>query len=257
VAAIGTERVLAVKHWTDTQFTFTTTRDPGLRFSNGQFVMVGLQLERPLMRAYSIASANHEDHLEFLSIKVPDGPLTSRLQHIRAGDEVLVSRKPTGTLLLDDLRPGERVYLLSTGTGAAPFMSLIKDPQLYERFSQVIFVHGVRWARESAVVHAEITRLLEKEYLGELVREQLLYYPTVTREPFVHHGRLTRLIETGRLFKDLHLPPLQVANDRAMVCGSPAMLADTRKLLDSRGFLMSPHIGEAGDYVIERAFVTQ
>jgi ferredoxin--NADP+ reductase len=173
------------------------------------------------------------------------------------GDEVLVSRKPTGTLLLEDLRPGERVYLLSTGTGAAPVMSLIKDPQLYERFSQVIFVHGVRWVRESAVVHEQITRLLENEYLGDRVREQLLYCPTVTREPYVHRGRLTRLIESGRLFKDLHLPPLDAASDRAMVCGSPAMLADTRRLLDRRGLVMSAHIGEAGDYVIERAFVTQ
>jgi len=257
VAAVGSERVLAVKHWTDTQFTFTTTRHPGLRFANGQFVMVGLQLERPLLRAYSIASANHEEHLEFLSIKVPDGPLTSRLQHIQEGDEVLVSRKPTGTLLLDDLRPGERLYLLSTGTGAAPFMSLIKDPEVYERFAKVVFVHGVRWIRESAVVQHEITRLQAHEHLGELVRERLLYYPTVTREPYINRGRLTRLMKSGRLFSNLTLPPLNAANDRVMVCGSPAMLADTRTLLDSRGFFMSPHIGEAGDYVIERAYVTQ
>ena len=145
MAAFGNERVLSVRHWTDTQFTFTTTRNRGLRFTNGQFVMVGLNVgERPILRAYSIASANHEEHLEFLSIKVPDGPLTSRLQHIREGDEVLISRKPTGTLLLDDLRPGKRLYLLSTGTGAAPFLSLIKDPDVYARFSRVIFVHGVR-----------------------------------------------------------------------------------------------------------------
>jgi len=143
LAAIGPERVLAVRHWTDTQFTFTTTRDRGLRFENGQFVMVGLALgSRPVLRAYSIASANHEEHLEFLSIKVPDGPLTSRLQHVRAGDEVLISRKPTGTLLLQDLRPGKRLYLLSTGTGAAPFMSVITDPEVYERFEHVVFVHG-------------------------------------------------------------------------------------------------------------------
>src|SRR4029077_1652162 len=161
MAIIGTERVLAVEHWTDTQFTFRTTRDRGLRFENGQFVMVGLMLERPLLRAYSIASANHDEHLEFLSIKVPDGPLTSRLQHLQPGDEILVSRKPTGTLLLADLRPGTRLYLLSTGTGAAPFMSIIKDPQLYERFEQVIFVHGVRWARETAVVRHQIGMLKE------------------------------------------------------------------------------------------------
>jgi len=256
MAAIGTERVLDVQHWTETQFTFTTTRDPGMRFANGQFVMVGLPLERPLLRAYSIASANHQDCLKFLSIKVPDGPLTSRLQHIRVGDEVLVSRKPTGSLLLDDLRPGERLYLLSTGTGAAPFMSLIKDPEVYERFSQVIFVHGVRWIRESAVVRHEIERWKSDEHLGPLLAERLLYYPTVTREPYVNRGRLTRLIESGQLFRNLHLPPLSAESDRVMVCGSPAMLADTRALLDRRGFLISPNIGEPGDYVIERAFVT-
>ncbi len=258
MAAIGTERVLSVQHWTDTQFTFTTTRDAGLRFENGQFVMVGLEVdERPLLRAYSIASANHEEHLEFLSIKVPDGPLTSRLQHIREGDAVLISRKPTGTLVLHDLRPGKRLYLLSTGTGAAPFMSVIKDPEAYEHFEKVIFVHGVRWARETAVLKHRIEELKAHELLGEWVREKLLYYPAVTREPHVNRGRLTHLIESGRLSYDLGLPPLDPGEDRAMVCGSPAMLADTCALLDGRGFRMSPHIGETGDYVIERAFVAK
>jgi ferredoxin/flavodoxin---NADP+ reductase len=257
VVAIGSERVLEVRHWTDTQFTFTTTRDKGFRFENGQFVMVGLTLvEHKLLRAYSIASANHEEHLEFLSIKVPDGPLTSRLQHIRPGDAILVSRKPTGTLLLDDLRPGRRLYLLSTGTGAAPFLSLIKDPQLYARFEHVVFVHGVRWLKESAVVRHQIEALKSHEYLAAAVRGQLRYYPTVTREPHVNRGRLTHLIDSGRLFRDLDLPPLAAAHDRVMVCGSPAMLADTRGLLDARGFEISPNVGEAGDYVIERAFVT-
>lgn len=258
MAAIGSERVLSVQHWTDTQFTFTTTRDSGLRFENGQFVMVGLQVDsRPLLRAYSIASANHEEHLEFLSIKVPDGPLTSRLQHIREGDEVLVSRKPTGTLVLHDLKPGKRLYMLSTGTGAAPFMALIKDPEVYERFEHVIFVHGVRWARETAVVKHRIEALGTHELLGEWVREKLLYYPTVTREPHANRGRLTTLIESGRLSYDLGLPPLDPAADRVMVCGSPAMLADTCGLLDARGFEISRGIGEPGDYVIERAFVSR
>jgi ferredoxin--NADP+ reductase len=258
LAAIGSERVLSVQHWTDTQFTFTTTRDSGLRFENGQFVMVGLKVDsRPLLRAYSIASANHEEHLEFLSIKVPDGPLTSRLQHIREGDEVLVSRKPTGTLVLHDLKPGKRLYMLSTGTGAAPFMGLIKDPEVYERFEQVIFVHGVRWARETAVIKDRIESLRTHELLGEWVREKLLYYPTVTREPHTHRGRLTTLIESGRLSYDLGLPPLNPASDRVMVCGSPAMLTDTCTLLDARGFDISAGIGEPGDYVIERAFVSR
>ena len=256
MAAIGSERVLAVRHWTDTQFTFTTTRDRGLRFENGQFVMVGLQLQdRPLLRAYSIASANHEEHLEFLSIKVPDGPLTSRLQNVRAGDEVLVSRKPTGTLLLQDLKPGKRLYLLSTGTGAAPFMSVIMDPQTYACFERVILVHGVRWAKETAVVRHRIRALREHEILGSQVRAKLCYYPAVTREPHVNRGRLTSLIESGRLARDLELPPLHPGCDRVMVCGSPAMLADTCALLEARGFVPSPHIGTPGDYVIERAFV--
>jgi ferredoxin--NADP+ reductase len=256
VAAIGTERVLKVQHWTDTQFTFTTTRDSGLRFENGQFLMVGLHVDsRPLLRAYSIASANHEEHLEFLSIKVPDGPLTSRLQHIQEGDPILVSRKPTGTLVLHDLKPGKRLYLLSTGTGAAPFMSVIKDPEVYDRFEHVVLVHGVRWARETAVVQALVDSVKEHEFLGELAREKLHYYPTVTREPYHNTGRLTDLIESGRLFADLGVPALGPAEDRVMVCGSPGMLADTQALLDSRGFKISAHIGEPGDYVIERAFV--
>src|SRR5438094_8401170 len=169
--------------------------------------MVGLDVDSvTVLRAYSIASANHEEHLEFLSIKVPDGPLTSRLQHVRAGDEVLVSRKPTGTLLLQDLRPGKRLYLLSTGTGAAPFMSLIKDPEVYERFEHVVFVHGVRWARETAVVRHRIEALRAHELLGAQVRAKLHYYPTVTREPNVSCGRLTALIESGRLSRNLGLP---------------------------------------------------
>jgi ferredoxin--NADP+ reductase len=258
LAALGIERVLEVHHWTDTQFTFTTTRHPGLRFASGQFVMLGLALaERPLLRAYSIASANHEDELRFLSIKVPDGPLTSRLQHLRAGDEILVSRKPTGTLLLDDLKPGERLYLLSTGTGAAPFMSLVRDPEAYQRFRQIVFVHGVRYLRESAVVRHQIDALMRHELLGPAARAQLRYYPAVTREPHPQRGRITALIESGRLFEDLVLPPLEPRTDRVMVCGSAAMLADSCALLDARGFTMSPQIGAAGDYVIERAFVSR
>src|SRR5579862_1257510 len=183
MSAFNEERVLSVHHWTDRLFSFTTTRDTSLRFSNGHFTMIGLRKEdgKPLLRAYSIVSANYEEHLEFLSIKVPDGPLTSRLQHIQEGDEVLVSRKPTGTLVLHDLKPGRRLYLLSTGTGAAPFMSLIKDPEAYERFEQVVLVHGVRWIRESAVVKSLVESVKHHEFLGELVRQKLRYYPTITR----------------------------------------------------------------------------
>lgn len=258
MASVGTERVLSVRHWTPNQFTFTTTRNPGLRFENGQFLMVGLAgAGRPLLRAYSIASANHEEHLEFLSIKVPGGPLTSRLQHIRAGDEVLVSRKPTGTLLLADLNPGRRLFLLSTGTGVAPFMSLIKDREAYERFEQVILVHGVRWAGESAVIESQLGALRSHELLADEVRAKLLYYPAVTREPHAHRGRLTELMRSGKMFADLGIAPLDPAHDRAMVCGSPAMLTDTCALLDERALGLSRGIGEPGDYVIERAFVAR
>ena len=256
MASIITERVLKVRHWTDTQFTVSTTRHAGMRFENGQFVMVGVEVaNRSLLRAYSIASANHEDHLHFLSIKVPDGPLTSRLQHISEGDPILVSQKPTGTLLLHDLKPGRHLYLLSTGTGVAPFMSILKDPEVYERFEKVILVHGVRWARETAVVEHFVEELSRHEILGSLTRGKLQYYPTITREPHANRGRLTTLIAQQKLFQDLHLPALNPLNDRLMVCGSPAMLADTCQMLNSRGFKISAHIGEAGDYVIERAFV--
>jgi ferredoxin--NADP+ reductase len=208
------------------------------------------------MRAYSIASANHEEVLEFLSIKVADGPLTSRLQHIKPGDEVLVSRKPTGTLLLHDLKPGKHLYLLSSGTGLAPFMSLIKDPDLYERFDKIVLIHGVRYRSELAYRDFIDWELTHHEYLGELVRKQLIYYPTVTRERFRCQGRVTDLIESGKLFTDIGLPPLDPGTDKAMICGSPAMLKDLSVLLDARGFHISPHVGEPGDYVIERAFVS-
>jgi ferredoxin/flavodoxin---NADP+ reductase len=256
MSAYNTERVLSVRHWNDTLFSFRTTRNPSLRFHNGHFVMIGIEVGgRPLVRAYSIASANYEEYLEFLSIKVPDGPLTSRLQHLQTDDTILVSRKPVGTLVLADLKPGQYLYLLATGTGLAPFLSIIQDPETYERFEKVVLVHGVRRVSELAYADFITRELPEHEFLGEAVRAQLIYYPTVTREPFHYQGRLTHLIENGKLFVDLGLPPLDPARDRAMICGSPAMLKDTRTLLDQRGFAISPHIGEAGDYVIERAFV--
>ena len=256
MSAFNSERVLTVHHWNDSLFSFTTTRDPGLRFQNGQFLMLGLEVDgRPLLRAYSIASANHEEQLEFFSIKVKDGPLTSRLQNLAVGDSVLVGRKPVGTLLLDDLLPGKNVYLFGTGTGLAPFMSLIKAPETYERFEKVVLVHGVREVSELAYKDAIQTELPDHEFLGDQIRQKLIYYPTVTREHFPTRGRLTELVESGRMFEDIGLPPLDPAHDRAMVCGSPSMLKDTRQLLDSRGFVVSPHLGEPGHYVFERAFV--
>jgi ferredoxin--NADP+ reductase len=258
MATIGTERVLTVHHWNETVFSFTTTRDESVRFENGHFLMIGLVVNgRPLMRAYSIASSNHEEFLEFLSIKVSNGPLTSRLQNIKPGDEILVSRKPTGTLLLHDLKPGKRLYLLSSGTGLAPFMSLIKDPQTYERFEKIILVHGVRYRSELAYRDFIEWDLTHHEYLGEFVRSQLVYFPTVTRERFRYQGRVTSLIETGKLFEDISMPALDAANDRVMICGSPAMLADLSAMLDARGFSISAHVGEQGDYVVERSFVAR
>ncbi len=251
-----TETVTSVHHWNEKLFSFRTTRDPGFRFRNGEFVMVGLDGDsRPVVRAYSIASPNYEEELEFLSIKVPDGQLTSRLQHISPGDSVLISRKPTGTLVLDDLRPGRRLFLLGTGTGLAPFMSIIKDFEVYERFEQVILFHGVRHRSELAY-HDFITRELPyDEIFGEMVRDQLIYYPSVTREDFLHTGRVTELLQSGKMLADLDLPPLDPASDRIMLCGNPQMLADTRAILDEQGFSISPRRGEPGDYVIERAFV--
>ena len=190
--AFNTEHVLSIHHWNETLFSFKTTRDPGLRFRNGHFVMIGLEVEgRPLMRAYSIASANYEEHLEFLSIKAPNGPLTSRLQHLKEGDPLLVSRKPVGTLVIDDLLPGRRLYLLSSGTGLAPFLSIIKDPDTYDRFDQIVLAHGVRYVNELAYTDFITRELPNHEFLGESVRQKLIYYPTVTRQPFRYQGRLT------------------------------------------------------------------
>ncbi|MDY0072659.1 MAG: ferredoxin--NADP reductase [Thauera sp.] len=253
---LRTEQILSVHHWNDSLFSFRTTRDPGLRFENGQFVMIGLEVDgKPLTRAYSIASPNHEDHLEFFSIKVQDGPLTSRLQHLRSGDPIVVSKKPTGTLVLHDLNPGKRLYLLSTGTGLAPFLSVIQDPETYEQFEEVILIHGVRFVSELAYADFITQELPQHEFLGELVQAKLRYYPSVTREPFRNTGRITHLVESGKLAADLGVPALNPAEDRVMICGSQAMIADCCTMLDARGFTMSPRIGQRGDYVIERAFV--
>ena len=258
MAALNSERVLSVRHWNDSLFSFTTTRDPALRFENGQFVMIGLQQEKkPLLRAYSIVSANYEEHLEFFSIKVPDGPLTSQLQHLKEGDEVLVSRKPTGTLLITDLHPGRNLYLLSTGTGLAPFLSIVRDPETYERFDRVIVLHGVRYIDDLAYHELLSETLPNDELLGEMISAQMLYYPVVSREPHENSGRVTTLLDEGRVSADLGLEPLDPKQDRAMICGSPAMLEDSAALLDARGFEISPHIGAPGDYVIERAFVSK
>lgn len=249
------ETVLSVHHWNDSLFSFTTTRERGLRFKNGHFLMVGLEVEgRPLLRAYSVVSPNHEEHLEFFSIKVPGGPLTSRLQHVKPGDSVLVSRKPTGTLVLSHLLPGKRLYLLSTGTGLAPFMSMIRDPETYERFDQVILTHSVRYTEELAYADYIRSELPRHEYLGEHVQKQLRYYPTVTREAFPTQGRITHLLESGKLCADLALPDLHPEHDRVMICGNPSMLGELVGWLGARGFQEGAS-HDPGHYTIERAFV--
>jgi ferredoxin--NADP+ reductase len=256
MSAFQEERVLSVHHWTDRLFSFTTTRDASLRFSNGHFTMIGLRVnDKPLLRAYSIVSPNYADHLEFLSIKVQDGPLTSRLQHIQVGDTIIVGRKPTGTLLVDYLLPGKRLYLLGTGTGLAPFLSIVRDPETYERFEQVIVVHGVRQVNELAYRELLSNDLVKDEILGELVQGKLLYYPTVTREPFVHQGRIPQLLGDGVIAKDLGLPAFNAAEDRVMICGSPEMLRDLKALCEKTG-LKEGNTTTPGDFVIERAFVS-
>jgi len=249
------ETVLSVRHWNDTLFSFTTTRDKGLRFKNGHFLMLGLEVDgRPLLRAYSVASPNYSEYLEFYSIKVQGGPLTSRLQHLQVGDSVLISKKPTGTLVLTTLQPGKRLYLLSTGTGLAPFMSIIRDPETYERFEHVVLVHGVRYQSELGYCDYIRNELPNDEFLGEQVRNQLHYYPTVTREPFEHQGRITHLLESGQMASDLGLPQLNAEDDRVMVCGSPSMLADLVAQLEARGFTEGATHAPA-QYAVERAFV--
>ncbi len=257
MSAFNEERVLSVHHWTDRLFSFTTTRNQAMRFSNGHFTMIGLRVEnKPLLRAYSIASANYEDHLEFLSIKVEDGPLTSRLRHIQVGDAIIVGRKPTGTLVIDYLLPGKRLFMLATGTGLAPFMSIVRDPATYERFEQIVLVHGVRIVDELAYHGLLVDHLPAHEFLGDMVSSQLLYYPTVTREEYRNQGRIPDLIESGKLFADLGLPAFDPAEDRVMICGSPSMLRDLKQLLERRGF-REGNTSTPGDFVIERAFAEQ
>jgi ferredoxin--NADP+ reductase len=255
MSSIDRERVLDVHHWTDTLFSFSTSRSPSFRFENGQFTMIGLDIEgRPLLRAYSMASANYEEKLEFFSIKVPDGPLTSRLQHLREGDTVLVNRKATGTLIHGNLIAGRTLYLLGTGTGLAPFLSIIKDADTYDRYDKIVLVHGCRQVAELAYGEFIQRELPNHEFLGDLVRGKLVYYPTVTREPLRNRGRLTDLITSNTLTDELGLPPLDRQHDRVMMCGSPAMLSDLRAILDERGFVEGSHAAP-GHYVVERAFV--
>ena len=255
MAQLITETVTHIHHWNDSLFSFKTTRDASFRFKNGHFVMIGLEHEgKPLLRAYSIVSANYEDELEFFSIKVQDGPLTSKLQHLKVGDKIFVSKKPTGTLVTDSMLPGKHLYLVGTGTGLAPFMSIIKDHEVYEQFDKIVLIHGVRYISELAYRDYIQQQLPEHEYFGEFVKEKLLYYPLVTREPFTNNGRVTEAMTSGKLFLDMNMPLPNKQNDRFMLCGSPSMLKDMGKILQDRGFCESRG-SSMGEYVIERAFV--
>jgi ferredoxin--NADP+ reductase len=255
MSAYYSETVLSVRHWTKTLFSFTSTRNDAFRFENGQFAMMGLELDgKPLVRAYSMVSPNYLEFLEWFSIKVPDGPLTSRLQHVTPGENILVGKKPVGTLLIDNLKPGRRLYLISTGTGLAPFMSIIRDPATYERFDTIVLVHGCRVTAELAYGERITREIPEDEFVGELAREKLIYYPTVTREPFEHRGRVTDLITSGTLFKDVGLPPFDQLFDRVMLCGNPDLIRDMRVILETDGFNEGSNNNPA-EFLIEKAFV--
>jgi len=255
MSAYYTETVLDVRHWTDSLFSFTSTRNNAFRFENGQFAMMGLEIDgKPLVRAYSMVSPNYEETLEWFSIKVQNGPLTSRLQHIEIGENILVGKKPVGTLLIDNLSPGRRLYLISTGTGLAPFMSLIRDPATYERFEHVVLVHGCRLIAELAYGERITQELPCDELIGDMVREKLIYYPTVTREPFEHRGRVTDLVTSGRLFSDIGLPAFSREDDRVMLCGNPDLLTDMRVILEDGGFGEGAN-NRPAEFLIEKAFV--
>ena len=253
------ETVLWVKHWTQTLFSFAITRPASFRFRSGEFVMIGLpglDGAKPVVRAYSIASPSFAEELEFFSIKVADGPLTSRLQMIQAGDQVLLGKKPTGTLVLDALTPGKRLFLIGTGTGLAPWLSVARDPDAYSAYQTIVVVHGVREVQELAYRDLFTRDIVHDPLVGDEARTQLIYYPTVTREPFERQGRVTTLIESGQIFRDLGIAVTQfdARYDRIMLCGSMAMIKDTAAILEKHG-LKEGSNAEPGDFVLERAFV--
>lgn len=252
--SVTQERIESVHHWTDELFSFRVTRPTSFRFRSGEFVMLGLIIDgRPLLRAYSIVSPFWDEGLDFFSIKVEDGPLTSQLRHIKPGDNVLLGRKPTGTLVLDALKPGRRLFLLSTGTGIAPFASVLRDPETYEKFEQVILTHTCRNVADLEFGAKVVEDLADDPLVGEIAPARLTYFASVTREDYVNTGRITSLIESGRLFEDLGIDGFDPGNDRAMICGSVAMISDTRALVEAAG-LDEGSNARPGDYVVEKAF---
>ena len=253
-ASLTEQEVIAVHHWTDELFSIRLTRPASLRFRSGEFVMLGLMVEgRPLLRAYSIASPAWDEGLDFYSIKVQDGPLTSRLRNITPGDPVLLGRKPTGTLVLDALAPGRRLFMLSTGTGIAPFASLLRDPETWEKFDRVVLTETCRRVSDLAYGRRLVAGLSEDPLVGEMAPEKLRHYQTATREDFTHRGRITDLIESGRLFEDLGIADFDPEGDRIMICGSMQMIADTRRIVEAAGFSEGSNAAP-GSFVVEKAF---
>ncbi|MGR3660542.1 MAG: ferredoxin--NADP reductase [Paracoccaceae bacterium] len=250
------QTVTSVTHWTDRLFSFRVTRPMSLRFRSGEFVMIGLMGDngRPLLRAYSIASPSWDEELEFYSIKVPDGPLTSRLQHIKVGDEVILRPKPVGTLVHDALTPGKRLYFFATGTGIAPFASLIREPETYENYDQVILCHTCRDVAELEYGRQLVESLADDPLIGEFVDGKLIYYPTTTREESPKMGRVTDKLRSGELFTDLGVPPITVETDRAMVCGSIGLNTDLKEILEGFGLREGAN-SDPAEYVVEKAFV--
>jgi len=253
-ANVYAETVISVRHYTDRLFSFRITRPQSFRFRSGEFVMIGLpNAEKPVFRAYSIASPAWDEEIEFFSIKVPDGPLTQHLQKIKPGDTVLMRQKSTGTLVVDALTPGKRVFMISTGTGIAPFASLVRDPDTYDRFEQVILTHSCRERAELEYGEELIANLRDDPLIGEF-SDRVIHYTTTTRETSPRMGRITQLIETGKLWQDLDIPPLNPATDRVMICGSMHMLNDVKALVEGLGF-EEGSLSKPADFVVERAFV--
>ena len=251
--ALLKEKVTEIHHWTDKTFSFKTTRDMSFRFKNGEFAMIGLEIDgKPLLRAYSVVSPNHEDHLEFLSIKVPNGPLTSKLQHIKIDDEIIVNSKPTGTLVCDYLHPGRNLYLFSTGTGLAPFMSIVRDPETYEKFEKIILTHTVRTSKELAYKDL-LTNLNKDEIYSEVTKNNFIYFNTVTREKWDNEGRITDWIKKNTLWKKVGVESFEPEIDRVMICGSEEMTFDLKKIFEKLGSKEGSTKVQGG-FVIEKAF---
>jgi len=250
------QKVTSIQHWNDHLFSFRLTRPQSMRFRSGEFAMIGLMGDngKPILRAYSIASPFWDEELEFFSIKVQNGPLTSRLQHIKVGDEVILKPKATGTLVNDALIPGKRLYLLATGTGIAPFASLIRDPETYEKFEEIIVTHTCRHVSDLGYGKDVVERTMNDPLIGEEAVQKLKYYPTTTQEPSEHEGRITNLINSGKLFKDLDLPALSPETDRIMICGSMPFNIDVKKICQENGFEEGSNSRPAS-FVLEKAFV--